>query len=93
MSRRPGEQVGHHSQLSRPWPANPETPGFITKRGKTVHWTEECRHYQQGVRNSRKFGRTVHPIEWTTTGDARRREKAPCTCWEGSSVRMEHETL
>lgn len=57
-----------------------------------VHRSEDCQRYQQGIRNSRKYGRKVWPIEWTTTGDARSRDKHPCTCWASSGVLMERET-
>jgi hypothetical protein len=81
VDRRP-DQVGTAEQRARPWPADPNTRGFVTARSRNVHRTTECVKYAHTVNMAQQLGRTVHPPVWTTTGAARANGKGICSfCW------------
>ncbi|MGH3612242.1 MAG: hypothetical protein ACRDRK_06485 [Pseudonocardia sp.] len=81
VDRRP-DQVGEPEQRARPWPADPNTRGFVTPRSRNVHRTMECAKYLHTVSIARKHGRKVHDPVWTTTGTARANDKGICShCW------------
>ncbi|MDQ3690350.1 MAG: hypothetical protein M3406_10015 [Chloroflexota bacterium] len=78
----PGERVGTDEQRARPWPTNLETRGFITKRGRTIHSSEQCPKYRYGIESAKRHGRKIHPAVWTTTGAAKAAGKGICSyCW------------
>jgi hypothetical protein len=52
---------------------------IVTMKGARYHVDNACLGYQQGLRNSLKLGRQIHPVEHVTEGEARRRGKRPCT--------------
>jgi hypothetical protein len=81
VDRRP-DQVGSPAQRARQWPADPNTPGFVTARSRNIHRTTDCVKYQHTVNVARQLGRKVHPPIWTTTGAARANAKGICShCW------------
>jgi hypothetical protein len=76
------DQVGTDAQRNRPWPADPNTAGFVTARSRNIHRTTDCVKYRHTVNMARTLGRKVHPPVWTTTGEARANEKGICShCW------------
>ncbi|WP_125677349.1 hypothetical protein [Amycolatopsis sp. WAC 04182] len=76
------DQVGTSAQRARRWPADPNTPGFVTARSRNIHRTPDCVKYRHTLTVSRQRGRTVHPPIWTTTGAAQANKKGICSsCW------------
>ncbi|WP_141566252.1 hypothetical protein [Pseudonocardia sp. N23] len=76
------DQVGTAAQRARTWPADPNTPGFVTARSRNIHRSLDCVKYTHSVHVARTRGRTVHPPVWTTTGAARGNQKGICShCW------------
>ncbi|MBN9799267.1 hypothetical protein DMP15_18660 [Pseudonocardia sp. UM4_GMWB1] len=79
--RRP-DRVATDAQRTRTWPADPKTRGFTTRRGQCVHSHEQCPKYRYGIASAERHGRRIHPIQWTTTGQAHAAGKAVCSfCW------------
>lgn len=75
-------QVGTSAQRARQWPTDPKTRGFVTARSRNIHRTTDCVKYQHTVNVARQLGRKIHPVVWTTTGQARENEKGICShCW------------
>ena len=58
---------------------------IVTLKGARYHVDDVCPGHQQGMRNSQRLGREIHPVERVGEGEALRRGKRPCTRCGGSS--------
>jgi hypothetical protein len=79
------EPFDQSNPAQHPTPAwlAPDARGFITKRGRMIHQTDQCPKYRYGIESARRHNRTIHPPLWTTVGSARAVGKAVCSyCWQ-----------